>query len=98
MRRSEFLQRAAGIEGRQELTVLVLAPRLARLGGHLRLPALEALHALQGGRRFVQRSDYLRTLIGALWWEHFPGLRIDTVSEAANDCKCLGLVHHDLLF
>jgi len=49
MRGRKLLKRPARIEGSEKLPVLVLAPRLAGLGGHLRSAALEALYALQSG-------------------------------------------------
>src|SRR5258705_13470321 len=75
VRRRQLLQRAPRVEGGEELAILVLRPRLAGLGRHLRLAPLEALHALERGRGFVQRAHDERPLVGALRREHFPGLR-----------------------
>src|SRR5690349_7136282 len=57
MRGGELLKRPARVEGGEKLAILVLAPRLARLGAHLCLATLEALGALQGACGFVQRPN-----------------------------------------
>src|SRR5213075_2490617 len=54
VRRRQLLQCAAGVEGREQLAILLLRPRLARLRGQLRFSALEALLALEGRCRFVE--------------------------------------------
>jgi hypothetical protein len=42
VRGGELLKRAAGVEGREELAILVLGPRLTGLLRHLALAALES--------------------------------------------------------
>src|SRR5688572_26509676 len=77
VRRGQFLQRAPAVERREQLAVLFLAPRLAGLRRHLLTPPLEALDALERRRRFVQRPNDLRTLVGGLRCEHFAAFGID---------------------
>src|SRR5581483_9985570 len=84
--RGEVLKRCTGVERREELAVLIFAPRLPRLGRHLRAPALEALDTLQSGCGFVEGPNDQGTLIGALGGKDFAGFRIDAIGEAANDC------------
>src|SRR3990170_5878009 len=76
VRRRQFLQRAAAVEGREQLAVLFLAPRLAGLRRHLLPAPLEALDALERRGRLVQRPNHLRPLVGALPREHLAALRI----------------------
>src|SRR5579871_1509108 len=89
----ELLQRAARVEGGEELPIFILAPGLASFPRHLCLAALKLLYALQGRRGLVQRTDDLGALVGALGREYFPGFRVDAIGETANDCKGLCLVH-----
>src|SRR5436190_10376643 len=89
VRRCQLLQRAPGVEGREELAILVFGPGLAGLRRQLRFAPLEALHALQGGCSFVQRAYHERQLVGALRREDFPGFRIDAAVERAHDGQCL---------
>src|SRR5205085_2981907 len=63
VRRRQFLQRAAGVEGGEELAILVFRPRLAGLRRQLSLATLEALLALERRCRLVQRAHYDRPLI-----------------------------------
>src|SRR5215218_2391221 len=93
VRRRELLQRAPSVERRQQLAILFLAPRLARLGGHLRPAPFEALDALQRARCLVQCPHYLRPLVGALRRKDFPALRIDAVRQRPHHLQCLCLVH-----
>src|SRR5262249_23668752 len=97
MRGGELLKRPASVERCQKPPVLILAPRLARLGGHRRAATLEALHALQSRRGLIQCPNDLRTLIGALGRKDFAGFGIDSVGKATNDCKCLAAIHCYLL-
>src|SRR5687768_13303504 len=75
VRRGELLKRAPGIEGGEELAVLVLAPRLPGLLRQLVLAALEPLDALQRGGRLVQRPHDLRPLVGAFRRKHLSAFR-----------------------
>src|SRR5258708_20594247 len=64
VRRRQLLQRAPGIEGSEELAILVLGPGLAGLRRPLTLPPLQPLHALERGGCFVQRARHERPLVG----------------------------------
>src|SRR5574341_1188687 len=93
MRCREFLQRAARVEGREQLAVFVLGPRLAGLARHLLTAAVEALDPLERRGRGVQRAHDLWPLVRRLGREDLPAFRVNPVSQTANDCECLGLVH-----
>src|SRR5688500_16939218 len=93
VRRGELLQRAPGVERREQLAVLFLAPRLASLGRHLLPAPLEALDALERRSRFVQRPHHLRPLVSALRRKHLATFRIDAVRERPHDRQCLCLIH-----
>src|SRR5256712_3409603 len=93
VRRRQLLQCAAGVESGEQLAILFLRPGLAGLRRHLELAPLEALHALERGRGFVQRAHHERPLIGALRRKHFSRLRIDAVRERTHDNQCLCLFH-----
>jgi len=84
---------AAGVESREQLAVLVLAPRLAGLRRHLAAAPLEALDALERRGRLVQRPHHLRPLIRALRREHFAAFGIDAVRQRPHDRQCLCLIH-----
>src|SRR3954470_20463756 len=65
VRGAQLLQRASRVEGREQLAVLFLGPRLSGLRRHLRLAPIEAVDPLERGGRFVQRAHHLRTLVRA---------------------------------
>src|SRR5919109_3182000 len=93
VRPRQLLQRATGVEGGEQLAVLLLGPRLAGLLRHLASAPLESLDALERRGRLVQRAHDLRALVGALGREHLPGFRIDAVRERAHDRQCCCVVH-----
>jgi hypothetical protein len=98
VRRGQLAERVPGVERREQLAVLVLAPRLAGSRRQLGLAPLELRGALERLRRGEQRPHHLRPLVGALGGKYFARFRVDAVGERLHDrqCLCLFHVHHPL--